>query len=309
MKQYLGIFASAFYAIVIRILCEFNVLEINSLSFLLITPAILGFIPFWFKQDKFFNSIGKAILFPLVAVLIFLLIAVVSRLEDIICLAILGFPYIVVSIVVSVSLYYFVKKQKKNISKDLLPMLILPVLLGVFEKHLPKKTAHLNITESVIIQSSAKDIYENLLSIPNLNESVNSGLSNYLGVPRPMYSTYDEALNIRRGYFENGVILFETVEVMIPNQQLVFKINVEKSNLKTSPTLQHALSSELVAFDCIKYELIELNARTTKLTLSTTLKINSNMTDYGKFWSELVIRDFEKNILRALQVKLQHQYL
>lgn len=305
MKQYLGIIASIIYALIIRVLAEFNLIEINSITYLLVTPAILGFIPFIFRNDKFYNTILKAIFFPLISVLLFLIIAILTHIEDILCLLIIGWPYILVSIIISVGLYTILKKKDIDFSKNRLSIILLPILLGSIEKELPKHSSQHAISNKVIINTNAETVYNNLLEVPDMKESTNIGLSNYIGVPRPICSTYDKKLNIRKGYFENGIVLYESVDFCKINSELVFKIDVSKSALKNSPTLQHVLTTGGIKFKNIRYKLIILDKNKTELNLSTEFEINSNLNFYGKYWSELIINDFEKNILNSLKKNLE----
>lgn len=305
MKQYLGIIASIIYALVIRLLAECNVIEINSIAYLIIAPAVLGFIPFFFRNDKFYSNIWKAIFFPLISVLFFLFIAILTRIEDIICLIIIGWPYILISVILSVGLHSALKKKDNGISKNMMSIVFLPILLGAIEKELPKHSTQHLISNKIIINTNAEMVYNNLLEVPDMTESINIGLSNYFGVPRPIYSTYDKDLNIRKGYFENGIVLYESVEYSKINSELVFKIDVDKSELKNSPTLQHVLTTGGINFKNIKYKLIKLDENRTELKLSTEFEINSNLNFYGKYWSELIINDFERNILNSLKKNLE----
>lgn len=306
MKQYLGIIASSIYALIIRILAEFGVIEINSISYLIVGPAILGFIPFLFRTNKFYNSIWKAIFFPLISVLLFLYITVLTRIEDIFCLIIIGWPYILISVLFSIGLYLILKKKDNNgISKNMMSIVLLPIILGAIEKEIPKLATKHTISNKIVIHSSAENVFNNLLEVPDMSESTNDGLSNYFGIPRPLFSTYDKELNIRRGYFENGIVLHETVAYSKINSELIFKIDIDKSDLKNSPTLKHVLKTGGINFKLIKYEVHKLNENKTVLKLSTSFQINSNLNFYGKYWSKLIINDFERNILNSLKKNIE----
>ncbi|WP_430406339.1 hypothetical protein [Fluviicola sp.] len=117
MKQYLGILLSAVYALVIRLLGGWDIIEINSISFLIIAPMALGFIPFYFSGEGYRRSWWKAVLFPLISVLVFLIIAVITKLEDLVCLIIIGAPYIAFSILVSVGLYILTREKKRMLRR------------------------------------------------------------------------------------------------------------------------------------------------------------------------------------------------
>lgn len=305
MKQYLGIITSVIYALIVRVLAAFDIIEINSISYLLIAPVILGFIPFFFSDENFYKSLKKPILYPLASVLSFLVIAVITGLEDLICFMIIGLPYIAVSSLVSYILYDLLKDKKGKISKNMLSILFLPIVLGSIEKELPKQVSNEEISNTIIIHKDVQTVYSNLFEVPDMRNSRSFGISNYLGVPRPLFSTYDKEQNIRKGYFENGVILYETVEHSIPNAEIIFKINVAQSNLKSSPTLQHVMNSGSINFQNITYTLHPVDENSTKLTLSTSFEINSNLNFYGQYWSNLIIHDFEKHLLLSLKVNLE----
>ncbi|MBL1280452.1 MAG: hypothetical protein COA33_009280 [Fluviicola sp.] len=301
MKQYLGILISVLYAIVVRFLAENAILDINSYSYLIVTPMLVGFIPFYLKQESFLQSRVKTILFPLISVLLFLIIAVISRWEDLICFAIIGIPYIFLSIFMSILLRHFLKKDDKGINKNVLPIFLLPIILGSIEQQFPKNQQELFISNEIEILASKQEVWSNLLEVPDLSKEKYNGLIHYFDVPRPIKSTYDAKSNIRLGYFENGIVLNESVVQNIEYKKLVFSINISESELNNSPTLRHVLESQSIEFKSISYELTSIGENKTKLRLNTQFKIHSNLSFYGKFWSKMIIEDFEKNLLNSLK--------
>jgi hypothetical protein len=71
--------------------------------------------------------------------------------------------------------------------------------------------------------------------------------------------------------------------------------------LESSPTLNHILKNKQVEFRYIRYELERLGEGKTLLKLSARYTIHSNIPLYGKFWSEVIIRDFEEKLLGSLK--------
>lgn len=305
MKQYLGIIISVIYALAIRLLGEMDVIEINSISFLLVTPMIIGFIPFFLKQDAFLQSTFKVITFPLISVVLFLLIAVISRLEDIACFIIIGFPYVLISAAVSLLIRSFLKDKNKGLNKNAFPIFMLPILLGMMEKQLPKQKTELTISNEIIINSDKQNIWNNLLDVPDLRNERESSLINYIGIPRPIKSSYDANTNIRLGYFENGIILNESIVESVDLKKMVFKINLENSSIQDSPTLEHVLKNKNIEFENISYILSAIDKNQTNLKLSTRYTIHTNLSFYGKFWSQLIIEDFEANLLHSLKSAIE----
>ncbi len=308
IKQFLGIILSAIYALIIRILAEWNLIEINSLSYLIVAPMALGFIPFYFKGGRFRKSISVAILYPLFSVLIFLAIAIVTQLEDLLCFIIIGLPYVLLSVCASIVLFYVTKERKNDgINKSSLSVLLLPILFGMIEKELPKVKTDLSVSNVIVIDLSDTLVWNHLFEIPDLSQANSPGFINYLGVPQPLRSTYDSMTNTRLGYFENGIRLNESIVEQLDYRKLVFAINIEKSQFGSHPTLNHILKGENMEFKQIQYELKRLKNGQTLLKLSTNYSIHSNLPFYGKFWSKRIIDDFERKLLGSLKKTLEQQ--
>jgi len=307
MKQYLGIILSVIYALAIRGLAELNVFEINSLSFLIITPILVGFIPFFLKQPQFLKSTFKVITFPLISVLLFLIIAVITSLEDLACFIIIGTPYIICSVFSSLILREIVKKRDGGISKNALPIFMLPILFGAIEKQLPKEKTELLICNQIVINKNKESVWNNLLAVPDLSNDIGNSFINDIGIPRPLRSTFDSVKNVRLGYFENDIVLNESVIHRVEYKKLKFKINLDKSHLSNSPTISHILKNRNIEFDYIQYETSQINKNKTKLKLSAKFTVNSNIPFYGQYWSNLIINDFETSLLNSLKKVIERE--
>jgi len=305
VKQYLGILLSAVYALIIRLLGGWDIIEINSISFLIIAPMALGFIPFYFSGKGYRRSWWKAVLFPLISVLVFLIIAVITRLEDLVCFIIIGAPYIAFSIMVSMGLYFLTKEKKEDIKKNAWSVLSIPLLLGMVEKQLPKYTTEHQISNEIIINQPDSVVWKNLFAVPDLRKANTPGTLNSLGVPQPTHSIYDPKTNTRLGYFENGIVLHESVIESKKNRKLSFAIDIDKSVLEVSPTVDHVLKNKSLEFKYIGYELKRLDNGKTSLKLTTSYCIHSNIPFYGEMWSTTIVNDFERNLLRSLKKVLE----
>lgn len=307
MKQYLGILLSAIYALVIRLLGGWDLIEINSISFLILSPMVIGFIPFFFSGKGYRRSWWKAVFFPLISVILFLLISVVTSLEDVLCLLIIGYPYLLISIVVSIGLYFLTREKKdQEMKKQAISILLVPVVLGMVEKQLPKYTTEHLISNEIIINQTDSVVWKSLFAIPDLRKANTPSTLNSFGVPQPTHSTYDPKTNVRLGYFENGIVLHESVIESETNRKLSFAIDIDKSNLSISPTVDHVLKNRSLEFKYIGYELKRLDDGRTSLKLTTSYFIHSNIPFYGKMWSTAIVNDFEQNLLKSLRKVLEN---
>lgn len=307
LNQYIGTTLSILYALVMRLAAEVGWVTINGWTYLYIIPFIIGIIPFCFKGSVVRKSIFKAITSPLFSVFIFLVICVKLRLEDLICLVIIGAPYIAISIIISLLLYNFLEYRKDDtLNKFYLLLMILPFGTGELEDHINSNTTKHKISNSVDINCPTNFVFKHLKRVPPLDLSIIE--NNYFNVPLPTHSTYDSILNVRKGYFNNGVILHERVDSVVPNQFVRFSIDIDQSELSNSPTLKHGLSSGLIKFQAITYRLNTTENGNCQLELSASFTLNTKLQNYAQFWSSKIIGRFEENLLISLKSTLEKSY-
>lgn len=310
-KKYYGIIFGAAYALLFRVLVEINLLDINSWTFMVVIPIIISYIPFLLDRETFITSKLKTALFPIASVLLFLVVAFITNLEDLGCFLILLPPYFVISIALSFVFRAILRRdlnKNSNKVKNSLLLLAIPLLLGSIEKQLEKRETNFEISQKIIINTPKEIIYNNLFSVPDLTNYIDESTYNLFGFPNPIRSEYDSTTNIRLGYFSNGIVLHESIFEEIPFEKLTFKINVDKSLLESSQTFQHILENENLVFKSISYELQDIDSNSSELTLSCKYTIKSNIPYYGEFWSRNIIRDFEKKLLNGLKSKIEADF-
>ena len=311
MKKYTGIIASVVYALLFRLLVEFHVMEINSWTYLILVPVLMGYLPFVLDKKTFIESKLKSILFPMISVFLFLFIAFITQLEDLGCFVILLPPYALISALVSLSFRLCLKENtgdsNTGMTKNSLIFIALPLVLGHVEKGMDKKTNAFELSEKIIIESCDQGVWNNLFSVPDLSNDMESSIYNYVGFPNPVRSNYNDKTNTRLGYFSNGIVLHEKVIEQKDRKKVSFAIDIDQSILNKSQTFQHALRNRNLVFHAITYRLKRQSAHRTELTLSCRYQLSTNIPMYGAFWSKQIIHDFETKLLKALKRNIEKQ--
>ncbi|MBF4515735.1 hypothetical protein IRZ71_05250 [Flavobacterium sp. ANB] len=309
MKKYYGIIFAVVYAMLFRVLVEFNIIDFNSVGYLLIVPLIMGYLPFLLDPQVFAKSSLKAVFFPLISSFLFLFFAFKARFEDLGCLIILLPPYALASVSVSLILRYFIQSstenKMKNTKRNTLFIIVIPILLGHFEKYIEKQESNFQVSKTIKIDAPREVIWNNLASVPELTNYIDNSLYNYLGFPNPVKSEYNSKTNTRLGYFDNGIILNEKIIESDQFKKMSFSINVDKSELDSSQTFKHVLKNKNLVFSSITYQLEPINKSQTKLTLVCDYKIRTNVPFYGEFCSKNIISDFENKLLNALKKRIE----
>lgn len=187
--------------------------------------------------------------------------------------------------------------------------MLLPLFLNPIEHLFPNQTETYTIESKIIINENAKTVWANIIEVPEIKDNeYEYGFFNYIGVPRPIKSvleTHDNKV-YRVGYFTDNLKLYETISEIRPNQFVNFKIDIDKSELRDTPSDQHVLKSNYFRFENISYTLNPINDKQTELILRCDYIIESKMNGYANFWADNIIKDFEVRLLNALKSKLEN---
>ena len=311
ITQYIGIVLGALYGVGFRLLCDRDVFggfyDIYSITFIWLLPIVVGVIPILFSRKEVLESRWKQFSFPFFSVLLFFLFALSSGLEDWLCILIIAFPFLIGAGIVGLLLGAIIKKYKSN---NLYSILLLPLVLSPLEMHLSNHYETFYVQSEININASNISVWDNIIEVPEIMEAeYNYGFFNYIGVPRPIRSTLERVKGVeyRIGHFTDSLKLYETISKSDSLKYVNFKIHMDKSELRNTPTDKHLLQSNNFEFKNISYSLTIINREETKLTLNCEYNINSKMNFYASFWANQVIKDFEERLLESLKLKIEYK--
>ena len=304
-----GILLSAGYGLVFRVLGDINGLEeyysLYSFGYLCLVPVIMGIIPFFFAKKEIARSFGKQALLPILSVIVFLLITLITRIEDLICVLILSFPYLLVAAITGLLVGHWIGRQDK---KNLYPLLLIPLIFTPSETLLPVHNVLYEVTANITIEGTKEVVWSHLIEVPEIAEAeYPAGFFNLIGIPRPLKSQLEtiDGQVYRMGYFSDGLVLRESIAEIDSFQEVHFDIHMDESVLRSLPMDEHILKSDFFHFTNISYHLEEISPTQTALSLKCNYEISSRLNSYANFWAEQVIRDFEEKLLWVLKQKVE----
>ncbi|MBC5835897.1 hypothetical protein G6N05_13645 [Flavobacterium sp. F372] len=316
-KEYIGILLGALYTILFRYLDGFHFesvlitidFSVNSFTFFLLVPMVVGILPILIAQNEIDNSRWKHFLYPIISNLFFIVYALLFKLEDLGCGIIILPPLLLVSGIIGLLVGLLLKRKNNN---KLYSVLFLPFLFVPIENLITNQDISHDVESNIIINNNSTYIWNNIIEVPEIKKhEYQRGFFSYIGIPYPIKSKIEIIGNekFRMGYFSDGLILAESIEEMEPNKMIRFKIHIDKSKLRNTPMDQHVLKNDYFQFSSISYHLKQVGNGQTKLTLKCKYKINSMMNAYANFWAYHIIKDFEVRLLNALQVKFDRKVL
>lgn len=161
-SQYIGILIGVLYGLIIRILGGMDyfeeIFDVFSITFLWITPIIVGLIPILISSNEIYQNKAKLFVYPVFTVIIFLIVALISGLEDIVCLLIIGAPFILASGMLGLLLGLVIRRLKEYKNK-LMSIAILPFLIGPLETTFSDRFEKFEVENRLIIHQNHKKKY------------------------------------------------------------------------------------------------------------------------------------------------------
>lgn len=274
-----------------------------SVTFIWVVPVIIGVVPLIFASDKQLERIKYSILLPALTVLIFFSFALLTRIEDLICLIIMMIPFIF-GAMVGGFLFSKIVKYIRNKKGIVYSLLLLPFLSTIIENkfEMPRNTY---TAKSVIVINSTEDkVWENIVRVKEIEETeYQKGFFNYVGIPKPLYAELDKDTvgATRVGHFEGGLTFVEKVTKWNRNKEVAFDINVVPASIRETVFDQHVLKGNHFKFINANYQLDKLDNGKIKLTLSSSYELHTNINGYSSFWGHLLLTDFQDRLLAVIK--------
>lgn len=309
LKEYAGVIIGAIYALILRLVFNIKALEeafsLFSVTFIWVTPVIIGLIPLFYANKEQLERWGYRISSPLLTVVVFFLLCFLTRIEDLICLWVILIPYMLGAVTVGLiagAIILRVKIRKGTVYS----IIALPLLISPIEQQFKMPTNSYTVVTAVVINATPEKIWENIIRVKQIEEAeYTKGFFNYAGIPRPLYAELDhDTLGATRiGYFEGGLKFEESVTIWNRNKHIAFDINVVTSSIRNTVFDQHILKGNNFKFLNASYHLKPLSNGQTELVLSSSYKLTTNVNAYASYCGNQLLTDFQERLLQVIKAR------
>ncbi|MBX3252717.1 MAG: hypothetical protein KF862_01145 [Chitinophagaceae bacterium] len=312
LKKYAGIIIGAVYALILRLIFNIHALDeafnLFSVTFIWITPIVIGLIPLFYANKEQLKSWGYRISSPVWTVVVFFLLCFLTRIEDLICLWVILIPYMLAAITVGLIAGEIIQRVKTK-RGTLYTIILLPFIISPIEQQFKQPTHSYSVVTNTIINAKPETIWKNIIRVRKIHANeYTKGFFNYAGIPRPLYAELDkDTLGATRiGHFEGGLKFLEKVTTWDRNKHISFDITVVSSSIRQTVFDQHILRGNHFKFLNAEYNLKSLPNGQTELTLSSSYELTTNINAYASFCGDQILTDFQERLLKVIKNRCEN---
>ncbi|UII25631.1 hypothetical protein LVD15_20335 [Fulvivirga maritima] len=316
MKSIKTLVYGVIYGLVTRLIFslefELNVIHtegLMSLSFLFIMPFVLGLVLAYRHEEIIRPTKILSLAMPLFAVIGVVLICVVLRWEGTIC-ALMAIPVFAVMALLGGYLGIELFHRKPN-KMSISFLLLLPFIVAPFESYFGVSEKVFNEDTFIEVNAPKSLVWKHVTRVkPISNEENKMSLFQFLGFPKPIEAVLDTVAvgGVRIARFDRGLFFTETVTEMIPEETLSFTIKADPKAIPPAALDEHVLVGGSY-FDVLHgtYHIEPLGKGKCLIKLSSKFRLSTNFNFYSGFWSKLIMRDIQTNILLILKERVERE--
>lgn len=278
-----------------------------TLAFVVLVPLVVGFLTVALAPEG--ERMPNTVALPLVTCVACLGFVLAMGLEGIICVVLIAPVFLLFSV-----LGGFMGRGLRRLARSrrmyasgILTMLLLPYAAAPLEGRLPLPDTRRTVVASTVIQADAGTVWRNVVRPTGIRPEENQvRLAHRIGFPHPVSATLSrEGLGgSRYAIFERGVMLRETVTEWVPGRRMAFTI--DPASIPPGALDEHVTVGGPF-FDVIDgaYEIVPLDAGRVELRLTTTHRLSTHFNLYAGFWTDLLMRQIQENLLHVVRTRAE----
>ncbi|AMR27604.1 hypothetical protein A0257_11190 [Hymenobacter psoromatis] len=282
-----------------------------SLAFLVVMPLGLGAITAHFTPQTA-SAWWRLAWAPLLAVLCFLLAALLFHLEGLICVLIISPLFLFVSWLGAI-IYARIADplpQKRDKALVVAAFALLPFIAGPLENYLNNPDDFRRVENSVEINAPAAVVWQHIIRVAPIRAAdLGPSIIDDIGFPRPVEATlsHEGVGGVRHATFERGVEFIETVDDWQPLRRLSFSIVPNTATIPPTTFDEHVIVGGRF-FDVLRgtYELHPAGPGRTRLVLHSQQRLSTHLNWYAGLWTSFVMREIQQRILVVLKQRCEN---
>jgi len=316
MKTLLAVSLATIYGLSLRIMFGLlnSFMGIMSVSFLILAPVIIGFLTIILIPKEKTKSSSGAFFKPWLTSLAILVVTMLFNIEGSICWIMIYPLFSILAGIGGLIAFHLRKQSFKDPNKNdweqpkslkISLILFIPAFIGLIEGDRTLSPKEFNISESVVISASTKEVWYHLTNINEITAKENSTyFSNMMGFPRHLQTTLD-TLSVggkRKAIYENGLYFEETISKYEPEKLLVLDIKIDPNKIPPTVMDEHiVIGGKHVDILQDIYTIEKISDTSCRLTLSSRFNINTPFNWYASIWAKYLMVDILQSEINLIK--------
>lgn len=302
----LAIILGAIYGLLMRLAME---KELMTICFIFLVPIAIGFLTVWLSPEKWRMKWWYAVVMPWLAAFLFLIGAMLTNLEGLICVAFI-FPVVAIfgslgglcaRILAGLRATTSARQQSLVLaSLVIIPFVSVPLENGILGDNHSVKT----VESEIRIHAPKEVVWRNIIRVPAIQpQEQTTSFFHRIGFPKPIEATLSQEGigGVRHASFERGVVFTETITDWRDQEFISFSI---KANTEAIPptTFDEHVTIGGKYFDILQgtYRL-EQQGDDVILHLWSEQRLSTNFNLYAGLWTGAIMQDIQSNILMVIK--------
>ncbi|MFM2387568.1 MAG: hypothetical protein RL660_2325 [Bacteroidota bacterium] len=296
----IGGVAYAFVAMLIVTHFHSNV----SVAYIFVLPIVLGAIPVLFSTKEQLSAYKTYLLLPWFITFTFFLLSYVSGFEGMICLAIIVAPFLLLG-TLGAFIFRLIKLRSKGPGTKLYVSLLIPLIILGIETNFQASNHIHTVSTTIDISADKSKIWENVKNVKDIKaDEIETHFVHLIGVPKPLNGQLDkeEIGGIRHITWEKGIKFEERITSWQDEIGFSYDIDVDPNSIPPKTLDEHVMIGGRY-FDVLKgsYKIDQLDDTKSKVTLTCTYRVTTNLNLYSKLWADFILNDFNEMILEVIK--------
>ena len=277
-----------------------------SLWFLALLPALLCALICYIGDPDRTRSSGFYWQVPLVLCALVCLASIVVLREGVICVVMIA-PIWLISGWIGAFAMRSQRHRRGRVLES--SFLIIPLLAGMAEAHMPVQHETVTIARSVVVAAAPEDIWRYAVSSRDISggEGRWTVTHNLLGVPRPRESSLvgNGVGAVRTAYWGDHINFQERIVAWEPERKLGWTFNFTNSTVQDYTDRHISPDGEFLKIESGEYVLTPISDNVTELTLTTRYVAKTRVNAYAGMWGELMMGDIQENVLTIIKERAE----
>lgn len=279
-----------------------------TLAFIVLVPMAVGYVSVALNEYGP-RPVRRVFLLPAVTTVACLAFVLAAGLEGIICVVLIFPVFLLLSTLggMLAAAVHLLARSRRTHAFGLCAVLLMPYVAAPLENRVPRPDTRRTVDTRVVVHADAATVWRNLVRPTGIRRGENrTRLANRIGFPRPVTATlsHERVGGSRYAVFERGVMLRETVTEWVPGRRMAFTI--DPANIPAKSLDEHVTVGGPF-FDVLdgRYEIVPLDGGRVELRLVTTHRLSTHFNPYAGFWTDLLMRQIQENLLHIVRTRAE----